>query len=379
MTGHAIIYTVIGVIIVSSVVMFNIESNSSRIAANFFAEYLNQGAQNIAQTGVNMGLRQLANNSAWRTGFALMDLLGGKVIVTAADTTYVGQSAVMITSIGITNYSKSDEHRDTSIAYVRKTLLNPIPVKGLIQANGPVGTGGGIVVDGRNHALPPPDPPALIDTTGTYAVWSMSTFTVGGGSSFGGTADGKDYVPTGNSKKNGATVLQNQSWPGGYPTTPDSAAGGTSNGYPEGTLKSVAQSGVGGSQYVTDPLTLKYPLSGVTYVELPTGIVWGSATVYGTGILIVHNSAKTAAIKNLAGTSANPDFTGLVIADDIVHIQGEITGAIIEMSPNPSEGTVIGNSNGNTWFSRQAVLNATQNINGGTVNGSASNVIGWYE
>ncbi|HEY6191642.1 MAG TPA: hypothetical protein VI215_04860 [Bacteroidota bacterium] len=379
MTGHAIIFTVVGVILISSLVMFNIESAGTSIAANFFGEYLNQSAQNIAQSGVNMGLRQLANNSSWRTGFPLMNLQGGKVIVTAADTTYLGVSAVMITSIGIANYQKSDEHRDTSIAYVRKTLLNPISVKGVVQANGPVGTAGGILIDGRNHSLPPPYPPTLIDTTGMYAVWTTSTFAVGGGSTFAGTANGVDYAPASSVKKNGQTIMQNQTWPGGYPMTPDSVAGGTSNGYPEGTLKSVAQSGVGGSQYVTDPLKLKYPLSGVTYVEVPSGVVWGSAIVYGTGILIVHNSAKNAAVKNLSDNGTGFDFQGLIIADDIVHVQTEITGAIIELSPTPSEGNVLGNSNGNVWFSRQAVLNATQSVNGGSGNGSASGVIGWYE
>src|ERR1041385_7846147 len=379
MTGHAIIYTVIGVILISSVVLLRIESNSTRIAENFFGEYLNQSAQNIAQSGVNMGLRQLAGNSSWRTGFPLMNLLGGKVIVAAADTTFQGASAVMVTSIGITNYGKSDEHRDTSVAYVRKIVLNPIHVNAAIQANGPVGTGGGIVRDGRNHSIPPPDPPALIDTTGTYAVWTTSTFSPGGSSTFAGTVGGVDYAPAASVKKNGQPIMQNQTWPGGYPTTPDSVAGGPSNGYPEGTLKSVAQSGVGGSQYVTDPLTLKYPLSGVTYVELPSGVSWTSAIVYGTGILVVHNSAKNAAIKNISGLNANQDFVGLIIADDIAHIQNEITGAIIELTPTPSEGNVLGNSNGNIWFSREAVLNATQNINGGSGNGSASNVIGWWE
>ncbi|HEY6191648.1 MAG TPA: hypothetical protein VI215_04890 [Bacteroidota bacterium] len=379
MTGRAIIFIVVGMIITSGIVLYNIEAASTGIVSNFTSAYLNQTALNIAQSGVNMGLLQLANNASWRTGFPLMDMLGGKVIVTAQDTTYQGGSVVMIRAIGIANYQKSGERRDTSIAYVGKTVLNPIPVKGLLQSNGPVGTAGGIVLDGRNHTLPPPDPPTLIDTTGTYAVWCTTTFSVGGSSKFGGTVDGKDYLPLGSTKKNGPTIMENQTYPGGYPLTPDSAAGGTGNGYPEGKLKSIAQSGAGGSQYVTDPLTLKYPLKGVTYVELPAGTVWGSATVYGSGILIVHNSARNAAIKNAAGTSANPDFVGLVIADDIVHIQGEITGAVIELSPTPSEGTVIGNSNGNMWFSRQAVLNATSLNGSSTAIGSAANVIAWWE
>src|ERR1051325_2418211 len=69
----------------------------------------------------------------------------------------------------------------------REDRSQPHSRKGLLQSNGPVGTAGGIVLDGRNHTLPPPDPPTLIDTTGTYAVWCTTTFSVGGSSKFGGT------------------------------------------------------------------------------------------------------------------------------------------------------------------------------------------------
>jgi hypothetical protein len=304
----------------------------------------------------------------------------GKVVVTASDTTFMGTSVVKIMSIGIMNYNKSSERRDTSIAYVRKTVINPMPVKALIQTNALVSTAGGVVMDGRDHAAPPPNPPTLIDTQGTYGVWTTNTFTMGGGSSIGGTAGGTDYLPSSSEKKAAPIIKQGQTWPGGYPNTPDSAAGGTANGYPEGTLKSVAQSGANGSQYVTDPLTLKYPLSGITYVELPLGVQWSPALVYGSGILVVHNSTTTAALKNIGGDNkGNDTFTGIIIADDIVHIQGNLIGGLIELTSSPSEGKVIGNSNGNIWYSKQAVLNATNSLNVTGGNGSAANVIGWWE
>jgi hypothetical protein len=203
---------------------------------------------------------------------------------------------------------------------------------------------------------------------------------MGGSNMVAGTAGGVDYVPSASQKKRAAVIQAGQP-AAGYPTTPDSVAGGASNGYPEGTLKNLAKSGIAGSQYVTDPLTLKYPLTGITYVELPNNTAWSPALVYGSGILIVHNSTITAAVKNISGDNkGNDTFTGVIIADDIVHIQGNIVGAIIELTSNPSEGVCIGNSNAQTYFSRQAVLNATRSLSsGGNGNGSAANVVAWWE
>src|ERR1041385_2140975 len=113
MSGRAIIFIVVGIIITSALVMYNIEAASTGIVQNFNLVYLNQAAQNLAQTGINMGIRQLANDITWRTGFPIMNLLGGKVIVTAVDSSFSGVSAVLLTSVGITNYNQRYETRDT--------------------------------------------------------------------------------------------------------------------------------------------------------------------------------------------------------------------------------------------------------------------------
>src|ERR1051326_2583169 len=128
MSGRAIIFIVVGIIITSALVMYNIEAASTGIVQNFNLTYLSQRAQNLAQSGVNLGLRQLANDGTWRTGFPMMNLLGGKVVVTAADTTFAGASVVQVTSIGITNYNQKYETRDTAIAYVRKSKYGPLTV-----------------------------------------------------------------------------------------------------------------------------------------------------------------------------------------------------------------------------------------------------------
>jgi hypothetical protein len=138
--------------------------------------------------------------------------------------------------------------------------------------------------------------------------------------------------------------------------------GGTANGYPEGTLKTIALSGVNGSQYVTNPGLLNYPLQGVTYVEISSGSTWLPVNFgsNGRGILVVHNSATNAVMKNLnSGT-----FKGLIIADDMVHVHMDIIGAIFLLTTGPSEGNCIGNGNGSLLFCRDAVNQGVQGAGG---------------
>ncbi len=369
MSGRAIIVVVTGIIIISSVIFYNIEAASTRITANFNDYYLRQSAQNIAQSGINLSLRQLANNRTWRTGFSNLNSLGGKVTVKLVDTVFAGvTNAISIQSVGFSEYGSKLETQAVSTVYAYfPPGLQPIAVKGLITLNGSNQANGNIDIDARDHDLAG----NVVAGQGTYAVWTSGlSFTLGGSSQAGGTVAGVDF---GLSAPAGPGVIQlGQIYPGGYPGTPDSAFGGASSGYPEGTLKSIAQTGVAGSQYVTDPSKLKYPLSGVTYIELPTSgsNVWTPPQpVNGTGILIVHNSAKNACIKNLDGS-----FAGIMVADDIVHLHGNFLGAIIGLTNSPT-GNVVGNGNARIKFSKKAIANATSF----EVNGSVPKVIAWWE
>ena len=127
-------------------------------------------------------------------------------------------------------------------------------------------------------------------------------------------------------------------------------------------LKSIAISGLNGSQYVTDPSTLSHPLSGVTYVELTDVLPfnkWEDADISGSGILVVHNTSTNARIKNMeAGI-----FKGMVIVDDLVHVHSTVIGAIILLTPNPSSGNTIGNSSGLILYSTEAIRFALSQTN----------------
>lgn len=375
MSGRGLLIFLIGVIGIAGTIFISLFRFSNLSSENITKAYYRQMANNIAQSGANMALRQLANNSSWRSGYSNKSMLGGKCTVRIADTTYKGNPVIKIVSVGIMSYKIKDWETngtsitDTTSCFVIKGFM-PATVKAAITTNNPVETKGNLTVDGRNHSVTG----TLIEGSGTLGIWTTKTLDQSGASTIGGTSLGADFTPKKNA--NSSTYKTGQTWPGGYPSTPDGILGGISGGYPEGTLKAIAQSKAKGSQYTTNPSSLTYPLKGITYVELPSGSTWQSMDIQGSGILIVHNSACNAIMKNInSGT-----FTGLIIADDLVHVHADIIGAIIGLSASPSEGNCIGNGNGTVMYSSEAIINATGSAFSSSSNkGSSSNVLTWIE
>ena len=246
------------------------------------------------------------------------------------------------------------------VTYVSLSTNGTIPssVQSLITARNAVSTSGNLVVDGRNHS----SSGSLSEDDGAVAIWTTSSYSQTGNSKVGGTYETISYEP---SKPGNSNVIKTFStFSGGYPDSPDEVFGGSSSGFTEGKLKSIAQSGDGGSQYVTNPSSLHFPLKGITYVELPSGGKWQSTNIEGSGILIVHNASGNSLIKNLnTGT-----FKGFVVADDIVHVHSSIIGAVFLLSSFPSDGNFIGNGNGSIVFSKDAITKATAIVSNGADN-----------
>ncbi len=360
MTGRAIIIVVVGIIIVAGITLYNVEAASTRIVTNVNDHFSKQIALNIAESGVNMAITQLGVNRTWRTGYTSLTLLNGVASVSLYDTTFQG-----IGCVGIRSTAMFNKQTATSNAFgYFPPKWKPISVKGLITLPASNSINGNITLDGRDHDIYG----NLVSNSGTYGVWTTaSSFTVSGSAKVGGTFKGIDYVPA--NIPYDSVIALNQTYAGGYPNTPDSALGGASVGFTEGMAKSIAMSGVGGSQYVTDPSKLRYPLSGITYLELPSGASWNSATFTGQGILIVHNASKNSHISNVQGT-----FAGLILADNIDHLHGTVIGAIISLGASAGA-NVIGNGNASILYSNQAITNST----GFLVNGNHLKVIAWWE
>jgi hypothetical protein len=368
MSGKALIVVVMGLIVISSMIFLNIKLSSNRITANYNEYYMRQSAQNIAQSGVNLALVKLASDRTWRAGIPLTSILGGRVKVTVTDSTYLTKKVIKVFSVGtmdyptgILEYNSKPSRIDTAIALVPPGMSPSVLLKGLVTARTDVAVNGNLTIDARDHTVAG----ALLPATGTIAVWTTKTFSPGGSSQTGGTAAGVDYVPAGSPNPN---VIKANQPAANFPGSPDSVMGGAANGFSEGTLKAIAKSGVGGSQYSVGGAGLKNPIQGVTYIEGDFGGSWT-----GSGILIIHNSTNSAVYKNTSG-----NFTGLLIVDDLVHVHSNLTGAAVVLTSNPSSGNVLGNGNGTMLYSGAAVsaaLNQLQSVS----NGSAAMVLAWKE
>lgn len=261
-----------------------------------------------------------------------------------------GSGQVWTVSIGtdqVSIRSTATKHEATATVTIFIEREHPV-LSGVLSAlttRGPVETNGTITIDGRDHDLFG----TVIPNAGTLGVYSESTYTQSATSFVGGT-NVVDYSPSVPAAPE--VIVENGllSKP-----TPDLVLG-----LSPGTLKIMALSGVAGSQYVTDPADLVGPLQGVTYIEIPPSDPWwivAGNTIFdnGTGVVVVHNEATNAIIKNLnQGT-----FRGLIIADDIVHIHNRIIGALVSLTPSPSSGNVIGNGGGEILYSSEALLGVT--------------------
>jgi len=367
MSGRAIIFIVTGIIIISGVILYRIEAASTNIVTNSVGYYKRQTARDIAQSGVNMAIRQLGSDSSWRTTNWSITMLGGSAKIRVFDTaSFLGVSP----AIGIQSIATLIDTVQSSSAFCYfPVAIIPTFTRGLLTLNSANSTiNGNITIDGRDHDTLG----NVIAGSGSYGISTTgSSFNVSGSATVGGTVSGTDYAPPGNGIANPGVVLLNQTVPSpGYPATPDSVFGGASKGYSEGTLKAIAKSGVKGSQYATDPSKLKYPLTGVTYVEMSTSSpTWNAANISGSGILIVHNTAKNALMKDASGT-----FRGIIINDDLQNFHGTLYGALVGLTPT-AQGGSIGNGNAVLAYSRQAILLAT----GFFSSQSQLKVIAWWE
>lgn len=342
--GKAVLIFVLGSISLFSILNFNMNENVGFASQNSVDVFKETYARNITNSVSLMLVSMIADSSSYRatTTQNISSVLDGSANYRVIDTTLAGKSYIKIDVHG----SYSDKTKSSIIlAQIQNGGFIPPTVKAAISTNNNVVTNGTLIVDGRDHDLNG----NLIAGQGTLGLWSTQDIEQDGSSKIGGTFLGIDYALTKPADLN--TVNEDATYSGGYPNTPDSVMGGRAKGFPEGTLKSIAQSGVNGSQYTTNPSFLSFPLKGVTYVELPSGDIWNSSNIDGTGILVIHNNTTNAVIKNEnLGT-----FRGLIIADDIVHIHTTVIGAIISITPLPSEGNTIGNGSGNVLFSRTAI------------------------
>lgn len=339
--GQSSIIMVVTLAIVFTIVTINSEKRIAEVTNSAISYFSENTSQNICNSATEMLLTKIADDVDYRSNRQVsQNMLNGDVTYTVTDTVINSEDRIKIRVVA--NYY-GEKTENIIIASIPENGFIPASVKAATTTNNNIRTLGSLKIDGRDHDK---TGNLIVGGNGTLGVWTTGTLRQSGNSKIGGADSTSDYSPT---KPANSNIIQtSQVWSGGYPDSPDKVMGGVDLGFAEGYLKSVALSGSNGSQYVTNPSHLTYPLSGITYVEISS--TWNSANITGSGILIVHNSSANATIKTCRG-----NFSGLVIADDIDKVHGTIIGGLIGLTSSPASGNCIGNGNGDILFSREAI------------------------
>jgi hypothetical protein len=350
--GQSSIMLVLTVAFIFAITSQSSHDRINQVTDEAFSYYSKNVTKNICNSTTEMLLSKVADDETFRVNNQTEKyMLDGRFEYTLTDTVI---NSVDKIKIYVKAYYDGEESENTLITSIPESGFIPGSVKAAISTNNNIRTIGTLVVDGRDHK----EDGSLISGEGTLGIWTTGTLWQSGNSKIGGNSSGTDYAPSRPGNSN--TIKTSQTWPGGYPDSPDKVMGGAAEGFPEGYLKSVAQSGIGGSQYVTNPSDLSYPLKGITYVENSSS--WKAAKIDGSGILIVHNSSTNAIIKTPKGT-----FTGMVIADDIDKVHGTIIGALVGISPSPASGNCVGNGKGKVLYSSEVLKKSSKStgVSGG--------------
>lgn len=353
-------------LVLGSIVLFTVYNTNINRTVNLGAEiavdrYSEIQARNLANSMVNILLSKLASDVTLREEDPVTkSLFGGTVDYRIIDTALVASDTLI--KIEVTANFNSQEYTVNTFTQAATGGWVPPFVRAAWTANADLNnTISDMYIDGRDHDLNE----NVIPHTGQYGVSSSTNFTNTQNAAIGGTKDSVDYPMT--YPENPNVIEENYNWGGNFPTSPDEILG-----YPEGTLKAVAQSGAGGSQYVLNPgqtidaSDLTFPISGVTYIEITDGqeTEWKSPTITGTdqGILIIHGPNCSSRAKGVKmDKNAQHPFTGLLITDYSFHHHIDILGAVLQLSPDLE---MSKNCNGNkdhwVYYSSEAIINATE-------------------
>ena len=354
--GKYSLIVVAGFALTYGLINTNLNRMSERFTDNTVASLDRSVTEMTARSMANLSLGKLSDSTNWRAGYSNISIGSGTGSATLEDNST--DTTLSLGQVRITAWGSRGCTSDTVV--VIASISSSIPgVRGAVTSNSRVSIQKTMLIDGREHDLNG----NVIPGQGTMGVSTTSYLEQSELSKVGGTSGGTDYAPW--IPANSAILEENGTFC--FPTTPDEVMG-----YSEGTLKSLAQSGADGGQYVTDPEDITFPLSGVTYLETPGSDGWENID-FGTssGVLVVHNSTTESWMKGLnTGT-----FKGLIIADDINLIHATIIGAAISLTTSP-QGYTIGDGSGEILYSSAALDQASSGGGGG--GGGGMTVVSWF-
>lgn len=354
--GKASIIMVLGIAVAMSFLTIGAQEKRNEAVANACRAYNACGSRNLAHSAANVALKNITYDRSYH-GTVSGSFSGGSYTATCSKVPATTNSRVVATGT----------YEQTARSVEVMVELYPKHLRGAITTKPDVQTLGILDVDGRDYD----ENENIIPNQGGPAIVSENTITRGGNSRYGGTNEsGQDFAPS--TSFDPSLIEQNVSFDGGFPASPDAVVG-----VDDGTLKAIAQSGIGGSQYATNPSNIQIPLKGVTYLELPDNGTWTSPNFtycscgfdYNSfGILVVHNANKNARLKDMRGS-----FYGIIIADDVDKIHGKVTGNVTVIGDH-ARGNCIGNGTGDVHYSSYYLMQAFSHLSS-----SQPRVVSWWE
>ena len=386
--GNQALIVVMGTLLIIAIFVTGLMRTGNDLTQNAANAYADYTVKEINNSAIEIALRTLADSSNWRSPLNIL-LFDGSAIVTFKDTLAGSDTAVVIrsSSMYLTGIDTAFAATQVVVKTNRTGFDNIAAVRGALTAFGPLDDVlSDMVIDGRDHAMN--NDTVIIPGTGKYGVSTGAPDFINnqlaqiGGTTY--TSDpALDLEPT--FPESTRTVETNSEWPYGWPTTPDSALRAEGGAYwAEGTLKSLAQSGaVPGSQYVEDYDSLKFPIRGITYIEVDPGTMETDFKLGPNpeGILVFHSTSETNAYAEHVTTSEGV-FKGLMIFDNVFHIHLSVVGAMIILSPNTVRDRVCNGNRGKyIKYSSEALRYAT-NFSKQETDASWKSrlkVLSWYE
>lgn len=344
---------------------------------NALQAFAQANVREINNAAVELGLRTITDSTRYRTPFNNISLAGGTATITYKDTLVGSDSSVIVSVRSVYKMNPKDSAVTSSRVVVKPTGFVPHVVRGVFTAFGPLTDAvSDMFIDGRDWKY---DLSGIIPTNGVYAVSTGApTFANVSNGRLGGTTAPPGRIDIAPAFPHDSRIIEtSSSWPNGWPTTPDAAFG-----YPEGKLKQMAiNKEVPGSQYVTLWTQLKFPLKGITYIEVPNGTVWSKKHLGPSpeGVVVFHSPATNAYWNNISVPNDVP-FKGLLVFDRIFHMHIDILGAVVLLSPNTTVGQ---NCNGNkdhfVRYSSETIMKYTGGGGDDASWKSKWKVVSWYD
>ncbi len=325
--GSSLIF-VVSLAIILNIVFITVYLTVSKTQKATGTKRLKTSSVTIAEAGKEKLYAQLIDKSfvptanQWVTAYSDFALGAGTFTVTCSTIT-------TLDTVWIESWGK-DSQSETGIAVIAaltpRINVSSVPVRGAVTARTNVEVLGNITIDGRDH-----DTDGVVIGPGLFGVSTCDSLVLSGSAQIGGN----NTAPV---ERKDTSGVSNNICEQDVPVAASLNSPEAFLGLPAGAL----------DEYKSSNLTT--PFHGIRYITGTVGPVdFGN---YSSGILIVHNSFKTAEMHLNQGR-----FIGLVIVDKMAKINGkaDILGSVVTLGE--TDVSTFGNGGANILYSSYVMNN----------------------